>query len=422
MDAAGSTMGRPLVLLPYVSMPRFCLLPLLLLLTTPAWAQGRFVDTRDKPTAAQLLQTWVFDDGALGFHNRFEGARLSHVQQHTDSTYELLIQAENVPINNSPWYAFKVWADAPRTVHLTLRYDGGTHRYRPKLSHDGATWTPLDDTAYRPDTTRGTADFTVPVGPDTLWVSAQELLTGTHYATWMDDYAAHPFVSRRPIGTSAQGVPLTMLEITEAGPEAGVVLLIGRQHPPEVTGAIAMLTFMETLAADTPLARAFRHRYLVAAVPFMNPDGVNTGQWRHNAHGIDLNRDWVLFNQPETRAVRNAFLDYEAEPARPLLFGLDFHSTWQDVFYPLDPSIPTTPPGLYEAWRTELDRRLPGYPIPDQPGRLNNPVSRNWFYNAFQIPSVIYEVGDTTDRDEIRQVATQAAEALMTVLNALGGE
>ena len=27
--------------------------------------------------------------------------------------------------------------------------------------------------------------------------------------------------------------------------------------------------------------------------------------WRHNANGVDLNRDWTAFTQPETQAIKN---------------------------------------------------------------------------------------------------------------------
>ena len=42
---------------------------------------------------------------------------------------------------------------------------------------------------------------------------------------------------------------------------------------------------------------------MVIVYPLMNPDGVDEGHWRHNTGGIDLNRDWAHYNQPETRQV-----------------------------------------------------------------------------------------------------------------------
>ena len=42
----------------------------------------------------------------------------------------------------------------------------------------------------------------------------------------------------------------------------------------------------------------------------MNPDGVDLGHWRHNANGVDLNRDWSYYNQPEIKQAVN-FIEKE---------------------------------------------------------------------------------------------------------------
>ena len=74
--------------------------------------------------------------------------------------------------------------------------------------------------------------------------------------------------------------------------------MIGRQHPPEVTGAIAMHSFIDTVLADTDLARQFRDRFKLAIVPLMNPDGVAAGHWRHNV--------WRCGRKPRLGAVHPA--------------------------------------------------------------------------------------------------------------------
>src|SRR5690606_34619577 len=84
-----------------------------------------------------------------------------------------------------------------------------------------------------------------------------------------------------------------------------VVVLMTRQHPPEVTGHHAFMSFVETITENTPQAKLFRDKFLIYLFPLVNPDGVEGGHWRHNTGGIDLNRDWEDFNQPETRAIRD---------------------------------------------------------------------------------------------------------------------
>lgn len=372
--------------------------------------------TTDKEITRQARGATVFEAAGVGFDNRFEGARLSAVEQLDDSTYRIALRPENAPINNSAWYAFKVWADRAQTIRVRLVYADGTHRYVPKLSRDGESWRRVEAPAYQPDPVRGTAALQLDVGPDTLWVAAQELVTSSDMEAWTQELAGRPWVTRSVVGRSARGQPLTMLEITEAGPEAGVVLVIGRQHPPEVTGTLAAQAYLEALAAEGTLAQRFRDRFRVVAVPLVNPDGVDAGHWRHNAHGVDLNRDWDAFNQPETRAVRDAFLALRDDPQLTVRFALDFHSTQRDVFYTLSRDLVTDPPGFIDAWLDAIREALPDYEVVDDPSGLGSPVSKNWFYEEFGVPSVTYEVGDTTDRGRIRAVAEAAAEATMRLL------
>jgi predicted deacylase len=194
------------------------------------------------------------------------------------------------------------------------------------------------------------------------------------------------------------------------------VMIMGRQHPPEATGTMALLAFVEELAGDSPLAREFREHFQVHVIPLVNPDGVDLGHWRHNTGGVDLNRDWVAFNQPETRVVRETFAEILEEPGHELWFGADFHSTQNDVFYTLERSLETDPPEITDKWLDYLGANLPHYEVNDSPGGLETPMSRNWFYRTFGAPALIYEVGDETNRALIREVATTAARGTMEIL------
>ena len=370
--------------------------------------------TTSKEITPQKKRTIGFQKSGVWVSNEFDGARLNDFYQTDEASYTAVIRPENAPINNSAWYAFKIWAQPAQTVEIHLTYEDGDHRYVPKLSRDGAAWTPLDAASYAHDTTDGTATLRLNVGPDTLWVAAQELITSTTFARWMDDLARHPYVTQREVGRSTQGRPLRMLEITEADDPAGYVLVISRQHPPEVTGTLAALPFLETLAAESNLARAFRQRFAVLAVPLMNPDGVDNGHWRHNTGGVDLNRDWLHFNQPEGRQVSEVFLDIKDDA--PVFFGIDFHSTQEDVFYTLSRDLETEPPGFIDAWLDKIRAAFPDYYVNDDPSGLGSPVSKNWFYETFNAPAVTYEVGDESDRALIRRLSTGAAEAMMELL------
>jgi predicted deacylase len=178
------------------------------------------------------------------------------------------------------------------------------------------------------------------------------------------------------------------------------------------------MQFVEEIVGDSELARKFRGQFGVLLVPLLNPDGVDHGHWRHNLAGVDLNRDWGIFNQPETRAVRDQILALK-ERSR-LVLHLDFHSTFNDVFY-TQPDEPAAGPDPFtKPWLEGLARRFPAYKVnrdPSEPARLV--TSQGWAYKTLGIPAITYELGDNTDRALLRQVSAGAAQEMMGVL--LGG-
>jgi predicted deacylase len=340
---------------------------------------------------------------------------VSDAWQEGDDLFVVHIRPENAPINNSAWYAFKVWSRDPRIIDLRLTYEDGRHRYWPATRRAGEPWVKLDSAAVRMDTLAHEPTLHLGVGPDTLWVAGQEMMTSTFFQEWTEGLAKRPGITRRVAGTSGRGRPMPMVEF--GNPQATRhVTVIGRQHPPEATGTMALLGFVEELSGDSPLAREFRESFRVHVIPLVNPDGVDLGHWRHNTGGVDLNRDWIAFNQPETRVVRETFQEILDQPGHELWFGVDFHSTQYDVFYTLERSLETDPPGVTEKWIEFLSTNLPHYQVNDSPSGLDTPMSRNWFYETFGAPALIYEVGDETDRGLIREVAATAARGTMQIL------
>ena len=279
----------------------------------------------------------------------------------------------------------------------------------------GESWRPLDSSAVTIDTVAREATMLLDVGPDTLWVAGQEMMTSSSFDSWTESLAEKPYVDRRVAGKSGRGRPLYALEFGNPSVNKHV-MIIGRQHPPEATGTMGLLSFVEELVSETPLASEFRESFRVHVVPLVNPDGVDLGHWRHNTGGVDLNRDWEAFNQPETRVVRELLTEALDEPGHELWFAVDFHSTQRDVFYTLDRSLETDPPGITDRWLNYISEQLPHYEVRDGPSGVDGPVSKSWFYKTYQAPALIYEVGDRTDRALIREVATTAARGTMEIL------
>lgn len=384
------------------------------------------VSTVTKPVQKQWRGLWAFQDSTVFFSNEFDGARLNGVAHDSANHYTLWITAENTPVNPSPWYGFKVWSTAPGEIRLNFTYDGSRSRYYPKISRDGTYFKALDSARFRA-IHPGEGDFGIKAAPEQIeitlavdeaptWITAQELYTSKVVKQWVDSLSQKAFITNYEIGKSRENRSMNLMEIREGAPQKAI-MIISRQHPPEVTGFLAMKSFIETMAGDSELAREFRKDFTVFNVPLMNPDGVDNGHWRHNMGGIDLNRDWQEFNQPETRAVRD-FLKQKSEEGFAFVFGADFHSTWDDIYYPVDTTVTGEKGKIVFDWIERISSRLPQKKTNISASDRINPtmVSRNFFYATYGMPAIVFELGDDTPRNFLKQKGVVAAEELMQLL------
>ncbi|MFT6934066.1 MAG: murein tripeptide amidase MpaA [Maribacter sp.] len=388
----------------------------------------KIINTESKPIQTQWKGKSTFKDSDVVFSNDFAGARLNGIVKNNDSTYTALITSENTPINISPWYAFKVWATKSQSIDLVLTYQETVkHRYYPKLSSDGIHWSSLDSVNYI-EYEKGDADFgpgalplyvkmRLAIGPDTLWVSGQELETSSRVSSWADSLSQKPFVQTRSIGKSEQGRDLNLLTVGDSESKK-MLIVISRQHPPEVTGYLAMKAFVENLSSDSKLARKFRKKFTTYVIPLMNPDGVDNGHWRHNAGGIDLNRDWANFNQPETQAVKEFMKNKINKTQGKFYFGIDFHSTWDDIYYTVDPELKGNMPNLVYDWLDAIKKQIDGYDPNIKSNDKIQPttVSRNYFFAAYGAEALVFEIGDNTPRPFIREKGRISANVLMEMM------
>ncbi len=375
------------------------------------------VDTSTRPIEYQ--DKGLFELAELGIYasNNFNGARLNDIVAVEDNKVKVTIEPENTPINPSPYYAFKIWADQLMDIQLELNYTDSRHRYFPKLSTDGKNWERIDSAAFTLAVDSINAFLDLELGPDTLWVAAQEIHNSSDVRNWCLDKADHPDVSFFVVGKSKAGRDLLHLEIGQGEKKnKAAILIISRQHPPEVTGYLAMQAFVEAILEDTPLSNAFREKFRALVFPLMNPDGVDLGHWRHSTAGIDLNRDWAYYRQPEIRAVVNYMVDeLNAQNNKPLL-GLDFHSTYDDVYYTLSEELTSNIDGYKDFWIQGIDQAFPDYTPKDSPSGANSPTSKNWFYKQLNAEGITYEIGDDTPRDFIRTKGIKSAYEMMKLL------
>lgn len=361
----------------------------------------------------QEKRTWNFKEAGVRFNNDFPGARLNECTQVGNNAFRILIRPENAPINNSPWFAFQVVSKESKTIQVTLVYEKGNHRYHPKISKDGKEWTMLGANAYRRDREKNQAILTFEVGPKPLWIAAQEMIGRKELTDWMDQLSRRKDVKKSAVGKSMEERPIDQLQIGNAS-STNYVLIIGRQHPPEVTGSLGLMSFTETLAGDSSIAQEFRKQFSTVVIPLMNPDGVDGGHWRHNMGGVDLNRDWNKFAQPETKLVRDHLTRIGKRPGARVFLMLDFHSTGNDIFYTQTDAQKTFPDNFTKDWLRAIQMRFPDYKVTrDGSHDPNGNTSKVWGFLQFGSPCITYELGDSTDRKRIREITSGAAEEMM---------
>ena len=371
------------------------------------------------------------DTGLYEIRADYEGARANACEVLNPRGVILMIEPEDPPpINPSPWFGFHVRAknaNEQGTVAVTLQYAASPHRYAPRTSADGVEWAALGERHWMIHED-GRATMELKPGGEGLFVSAQENLGLDFYRDWRKRIAGQfEDVEWRSIGESAVGRPIFAARTRPDAPR--YLLFIGRQHPPEVPGALMFKAFAERLLEDRSGACgesvsakcAFFSENGLIFIPNLNPDGVARGHWRHNLNATDLNRDWGIFAQPETQAVKN-LVDTLESNGKAIAVMLDFHSTWRNVFYVPTLEEPTRPPAFATRWLRLARASGSAYAFEKAPRSSGNTaIAKNYFYQRFGVPAITVETGDDTPREEIASTARVLADALVTVLGGGNG-
>ena len=317
-------------------------------------------------------------------------------------------------INPSPWFAFRK-SEHSKSIKLALDYKNYHHRYHPKISIDKKSWNKIDEANISKKENGKIVVIDFLPSSQKNYVASQELITNFWYNKWYNELENSGRVRREVIGFSVLKNPIPMFFV-EKNINNPYILILGRQHPPEVTGAFAMRGFINQLLNKNSLSDSFLKNYNILFVPLMNPDGVMNGYWRYNENKKDLNRDWGIFIQPETDAVNKKLTELKN---KKLALFIDFHSTFKNLFYISDIAEESPMKNFLEDWllgsRKSLSEANYKYEIINSLNK-DNGVSKNYIYNKYKIPSVTYEVSDNEDRDVIQQSSSILAINLMELL------
>ena len=375
------------------------------------------VDTRTKPITNQVKKTYKIASPEVYISNEFDGARLNGVSKKNDSTLIVSIVPENGPINNSAYYAFKAWSGQDEEVYFEFKYPiGYKHRYIPKIKRNGI-WKKIDDThVYIADSI---VTVKLNLNSEPILVAAQEIQSSHLVKEWYANLSNQSdMIKIKSAGKTLLGRNLPVLDIYKGNPEGkDIVVFLTRQHPPEVTGYYAFQYFLSTVVGNSAQSSEFFNKYRVIAFPIMNPDGVDLGHWRHNAGGVDTNRDWSKYHQPEVKQAVKFILKSVKESGTKIALGLDFHSTYYDIFYTNNRREGTTFPNFIDDWFSSLESNIEGYKVNEAAGNSTKPVSKGWFLYGHNAVGITYEIGDDTPKEKIKEIGTVSAEAMMRILS-----
>lgn len=345
------------------------------------------------------------------FSGDFPGGRLNGVVKEGES-YRVSIEPAHEPVNESPYFAFSVVSSKPRQVRVILDYGAYKHRYIPKVSFDRNEWFPLNKKMVKADPVTGDAILLINVSTTPSYIAAQEITTVEDSRRWLDDL---PSLEIDTIGRSVMGKPLLVVNSNKKRKRA--VVLIARQHPPEIPGGtFSFRAFLETLLQSSSAATKFMEEYNIISFPMPNPDGVDMGYWRHNANGVDLNRDWTAFTQPETQAIKN-YLEVQVKEGVEIKFAIDFHTSYSGPYLlTLDSLNQINSSKITSKWLSAIEQNSP-FNVEERKRSQQLPYCYNYFFNQFGAEAVTYEEGDEIERGQIRKRAAAYAKELINVLN-----
>lgn len=376
------------------------------------------VNTTSRTISFQNKQMFKLNDIGVYASNEFNGARLNAFEKLNDSTVAILINPENEPINNSAYYSFLIWSKDKKEIYLKFEYPSKyKHRYVPKIKRVNSGWEQLKDEDFIKEGNGAIVRLDIDKTP--ILVSAQELSTSTDTEKWVNSLIAgkEEYIRLLSAGKSKFFRDIPVLDIYKgAKHKKPIIVLMTRQHPPEVTGFFAYQFFLETILNESQLSNLFLENYRVLAFPIVNPDGVDLGNWRHNGGGIDLNRDWSTYNQPEIRNVATFITNAHNESDGKIILGLDFHSTYKDVFYTNKTRTKTTMPNFIPDWFNALENNIPGYIVNEKSSDSKTPNSKGWFLYGHNAVGITYEIGDATPRKQIELVGKVSAKEMMRIL------
>lgn len=222
------------------------------------------------------------------------------------------------------------------------------------------------------------------------------------------------------IGQSVQGRDLHLVKFGN-NPENPTILFLTQQHGNEALITEGALNVIKTLSGNSRQVRELADEVNVFFVPRLNPDGAigdvnfdishyhGGGQsTRFNANGVDLNRDHMDRNEPETAALHyNVLQQYDID------YLVDFHhqgtqSAVDDryvsgsILYPtnsqVDPQVVEMSKQLGAVMYDAVEDRGWGH-LGKYNGGSATTISRNGLAYEYDIATLLFEMRGMSDHE-----------------------
>ncbi|HEA30620.1 MAG TPA: DUF2817 domain-containing protein [Leeuwenhoekiella sp.] len=243
----------------------------------------------------------------------------------------------------------------------------------------------------------------------------------THLLPALEKYSAHFEI--KELGTSVEGKTIHSIE---AGHGPVKVLAWSQMHGNESTTTKAVFDLLHFLSTDKGKATELLEKITLCIIPMLNPDGA-AYYTRLNANKVDLNRDAQALTQPESKILKQVYMDFKPDFALNLhgqrtLFGVGEppRSATVSLLSPAQDEDRTVTPARKRGMDVivAIHRMLQAF-IPQAVGRYDDSYNLNCVGDTLQsldIPTILFEAGHFSGDYNREQTRTFIFLALLQAL------
>lgn len=222
----------------------------------------------------------------------------------------------------------------------------------------------------------------------------------------------------KTIGYSVLDLPI---HATVFGTGKTKILIWSQMHGNESTSTKGLIDFFSLLDSHVDFRKLISENYTLYCIPILNPDGAKA-YTRVNANNIDLNRDAFDCSQPESKALRAVYEEFQPDFCYNLhdqrtIFGIENTQLPATISF-LSPAFDAST--SFNATRLKamsvintmykaLEKVIPG-----QIGRFDDSFNINCigdYFTSLGTPTILFEAGhfkDDYQRDIVREIICYA--------------